>query len=315
MTTLKRLIPWTLIALAGLAAAGLAAAKPKLDPESEKFYKTGRLIMAKEENKIFLRLPDAETRKEFIADFWLKRDPDPDTPLNEFRQEFEARVDYVNKRFKEGGPGYNTDRGRVYIFLGPPDKSEEFPPQVGGTVRGFTIWWSYYDHKLAIEFTDEKNEGRYRISDYEGDLFDAMDLIKLGQFVRADDVFRKKFFKFEASYDPDAREIEIRIPSKALMFRENETGGLQVDLRFRIYIYGDGGAAKESFMDARSVVTTAAEEDSLKTVSLRFARALKPGTNFVDVIIQGKEGTKGKIRQIFEIKVAGERSREKEPHP
>ena len=315
MTPLKRLIPWTLVALAGLAAVGLAGAKMKLDAESEKFYKTGRLIMTKEENKIFQRLPDAGARKEFIADFWLKRDPDPDTPTNEFRREFEARVDFVNKRFREGGPGYNTDRGRVYIFLGPPDKVEEFPPEPGATIRGFVFWWSYYDHKLAIEFADERNDGRYRISDYTGDMFEAMDLIKLGQSIRTDDVFSKKFVKFEARYDPDSREIEVRLPSKALMFRENETGGLQVDLRFLIYIYGDGGATKESFADARSVVTTVAEEDSQKTLSFRFARTLKPGTNFVDVIIQGKEGLKGKIRQMFEIKVAGERLREKGPRP
>lgn len=306
MTTPKRSILTILIAVAALAAAGLAAARPKLDPESEKFYRTARLIMTKEETKIFQRLPDAESRKEFIADFWIKRDPDPDTTDNEYRKEFEARVEYANKRFnKEGGPGYNTDRGRVYIFMGPPNKVEDFPPQIGSSIRGFVVWWSYYDDRMAVEFTDEKGDGRYRITDYEGDFFGAMDLMKLGRYVRADDVFSRKFVKFDLVYDEASREIEIRIPAKGLMFRENETGALQVDLRFRFFVYGDGGATKESFLDARSVVTTIAEEASLKTVSLRFARTLNPGTNFVDVIIQGKEGTKGKIRQIYEIKVAG----------
>jgi GWxTD domain-containing protein len=303
MKTPKRLIPLTLIVLAGLAAAGPAVAKPKLDPESKKFYDTARLIMTREESKIFLLLPDADARKEFIEDFWLKRDPDPDTPENEYRKEFEARVEYANKRFREGGPGFNTDRGRIYIFMGPPDKFEEFSPQPGGTVRGFTIWWSYYDDKMAVEFTDQKGDGNFKVTEYVGDFFGAMDLVKLGRDVRADDVFNKKFVKFEASYDPDSREIEVRIPAKALMFRENETGAFQVDLRFRIYVYGDGGASRESFMDARTFTATNAELDNLKTVSFKFAHVLTPGTNFVDVIIQGKEGMKGKIRQIFEIKV------------
>lgn len=306
MTAPKRLLPSLLLALAALAATGLAAAKPKLDAESEKFYRTAQLIMTKEESKIFRQLPDAESRKEFIADFWLKRDPDPDTPDNEYKKEFEARVNYVNKRFnKEGGPGYNTDRGRIYIFMGPPNKVEEFPPAAGQSIRGFVIWWSYYDDKMAVEFADETGTGKYRISDTEGDFFGAMDLMKLGRYVRADDVFSGKFLKFETVYDPDAREIVVRLPTKGLMFRENDQGRLQVDLRFLIYIYADQGASKESFADARSVVATDAELDGMKTVDIRFARALKAGTNFVDVIVMGKEGMKGKIRQIVEIKVAG----------
>lgn len=292
-----------LLVLGAALAAASAAAAEKLDPESAKFYQTARLIMTKEENKIWSRLPDAESRKDFIADFWLKRDPDPDTPVNEYRQEFEARVDYATKRFKEGIPGYNTDRGRVYIFMGPPDKFEEFPPQPGSSDRGFTIWWIYYDYQLGIEFADERGDGAYKIRDYDGDFFGAMDVFKLGRNVRADDVFSKKFFKFETVYDRGSREIVVRIPAKALMFRENNEGRDQIDLVFHFYIYPDGGKSKEDFSESRSVALTPAERDGLKTVDLRFPRDLGPGANYVDVIIQGREGMKGKIRQIFEIKI------------
>lgn len=304
MTTHKRRTAAIVLALAALGVTCLAAAKPKLDPESAKFYQTARLIMTKEEAKIFQRLPDAESRKAFIADFWLKRDPDPDTPDNEFRRQFEARVDFVNRRFnKEGGPGYNTDRGRVYIFMGPPNKVEEFPAEAGSSTLGSAIWWTYYDDKMAVEFVDEKGTGRYRITNTAGDFLGAMDVMKLGSSVRADDVFTGKFVKFETVYDPAAQEIEVRLPAKSLLFRENDQGRLQADLRFLIYIYADQGAGKESFADARSVVTTDAELDRMKTFDFRFARALRAGTNYVDVIVMGKEGLKGKIRQIFEIKV------------
>jgi GWxTD domain-containing protein len=296
------LLSSVLVILASLVGTSLAA--EKLDPESEKFYRTARLIMTREETKIWNRLPDAESRKEFIADFWLKRDPDPDTAVNEYRQEFEARVEHATKRFREGVAGFNTDRGRVYIFMGPPDKTEEFFPQPGDTDRGSTIWWIYYDYELGIEFADAKGTGSYAIREYTGDFFGAMDVFKLGRSVRADDVFTKKFFKFETSYDRGSREIEVRIPTKALMFRDNAQGRLQVDLRFRFYIYPDEGKGKESFEEARAVVLTDADVQAMKTVSLRFPRELKPGTSYVDVIIQGREGTKGKIRQIFTVKVA-----------
>jgi len=304
--TMTKNRPWALwIAAAAIGLIGLAAAKPKLDPESEKFYQTARLIMTKEEARIFQKLPDAESRKEFIADFWLKRDPDPDTPTNEYKKEFDARLDYVNKRFnKEGGPGYNTDRGRVYLFMGPPDKAEEFPPEVGSQVRGFVFWWSYYDHRVAVEFTDERADGRYRITDTEGDFFGAMDLMKLGTYIRADDVFSKKFVKFEAGYDPAAGEIKVVLPVKGLMFRENDQGKSQIDLRFLIYVYREGEQGRESFTDSRSVTVTNAELEAMKTVDFRFPRRLPPGTAFIDVIVMGPEGMKGKIRQIFEIKVA-----------
>jgi len=301
----KLCLPIILVAVTAFAAAGRAASKPKLDPESEKWYRTASLIMTKEESKIFARLPDPESRKEFISDFWAKRDPDPDTPANEFKQEFEARVAHANSRFKEGGPGYNTDRGRIYIFMGPPDKFEEFFPQGDPNNRGSIIWWIYYDNHFGIEFADEKGSGKYSIRSYDGDFFGAMDLIKLGNFVRIDDVFTKKFVKFETSYDPAGREIEVRIPSNALMFRENDEGKLQIDLFFTVYIYGNGGTSKETFREVRTVVTTDGELSGMKTVTLRFARTLGPGTNFVDVIIKGPKPTSSQIRRIFEIKVAG----------
>jgi GWxTD domain-containing protein len=292
------------IVFAVLSASAFAANKPKLDPESAKFYQSARLIMTKEEIKIFSHLPDAQSRKEFIADFWLKRDPDPDTPGNEFKSEFEARVAFVNKRFgKEGGPGINTDRGRVYIFMGPPDKIEDASVQNSVATSSTVSWWIYYNHALGVEFTDKTGTGKYVITDISGDFFGAMDLMKLGPDVRADDVFAKKFVKFETVYDAAAKEIEVRLPVKGLMFRDNDQGRLEADLRFVIYVYGDGGSSKETLSDARSVVLTDAEHDSRKTVDFRFAKPLQPGTNFVDVIVMGKEGLKGKIRQIFEIKV------------
>jgi len=289
----------------GLLAAYGGGAKVVLDAESKKFYDTANMIMTREEVKIFKRLPDPESRKEFIADFWAKRDPNPDNDVNEFKVEFENRVAYVTKRFKtEGGPGWNTDRGRIYIFMGPPDKFQEDFSHGDSTVRGPILRWVYYNYMLVIEFVDEKANGQYRIRSYDGDFFGAIDILKLGAYVGTNDVFLKKIVNFNLTYDRAAGEIEVTLPTKLLNFKENEAGKFQIDLRFKFYIYEGPSLGKKTLEEERTFESTTQELGGLKTIPFRFSVSLKPGTNFVDVIIQGKQGTASKIRKLFEIKAS-----------
>ena len=289
----------------GLWATRVGGAKIKLDPESKKFYQTARLIMTREEIKIFNLLPDIESRKEFIADFWAKRDPNPDTEVNEFKVEFQNRVEYATKRFKgEGRPGYNTDRGRIHIYMGPPDKFEEFFSHGDSTVRGPILWWIYYDYQLGIEFVDEKGAGEYNIREYDGDFFGAIDIIKLGTYVGTNDVFLKKIVNFDLTYDRAAGELEVTLPTKLLNFKENDAGKFQIDLRFKFYIYEGPSLGKKTLEEERTFESTNQELGGLKTIPFRFNIPLKPGTNFVDVIIQGKQGTASKVRKLFEIKAS-----------
>ena len=288
--------------LALLAACG-GGPKLKLDPESKKFYDTANLIMTREEGKIFRLLPDPESRREFIDDFWAKRDPNPDTEVNEFKQEFESRVNYAARRYKgEGRPGWNTDRGRIHIFMGPPDKFEEFFTHGDPDVRGPILWWIYYDYQLGIEFVDARGTGEYKIREFDGDFFGAMDILKLGTYVGTKDVFLKKVVNFALTYDREAGEIVIALPAKLLNFKENDEGKFQIDLGFKFYLYEGPALAKRTLTEERSFAATNPEIEAMKTVDFRFAIRLGPGTNFVDVIIRGKEGTASKIRKLFEVK-------------
>jgi GWxTD domain-containing protein len=294
-----------LTAAAFLAAgSGRAQSGPKLDPESEKFYQSAHIIMSSEESKIWKHLPDAESRKEFIQDFWDKRNPDPDSRDNNFRMEFESRVDYANRHFKEGGLGMNTDRGRVYIFLGPPDRTEDFTNRIFSTsAQNSLIWWSYYKYGVAVEFIDQKGYGTYKINQTEGNIFEAMELYKLGQWVGPDSVFKDRVVNFNLKYDPAKQELVVLIPAKCLEVKENAEGRLQVDLDFKFYIYTEDGFKRDVFAESRFYVTSDVEYEKLGDIPFEFAHALKPGKDFVDVIVKGKEGTKGKIRKIFEVKV------------
>jgi len=67
-----------------------------LDPESKEFLSKARYIISKQERKIFLNLPPSE-REAFIEEFWKKRDPDPYTEENEFKEQYLARIEMANR--------------------------------------------------------------------------------------------------------------------------------------------------------------------------------------------------------------------------
>src|SRR5579872_1808528 len=67
-------------------------------------------IITDEERKAFKQLNTDEERQNFIEQFWLRRDPTPDTEENEFKEEHYRRIAYANERFASGIPGWKTDR-------------------------------------------------------------------------------------------------------------------------------------------------------------------------------------------------------------
>ena len=90
-----------------------------------------RYIISDEERAAFKKLSNDEERDNFIEQFWLRRDPTPDTVENEFKEEHYRRIAYANEHFAAGKPGWRTDRGEIYIKFGKPDEIEAHPS--GGT--------------------------------------------------------------------------------------------------------------------------------------------------------------------------------------
>src|SRR5689334_23463853 len=84
-------------------------------------------IITDEERAAFKKLQTDEEREQFIEQFWLRRDPTPDTVENEFKEEHYRRIAYANEHFAAGIPGWKTDRGQMYIKFGPPDEIESHP--------------------------------------------------------------------------------------------------------------------------------------------------------------------------------------------
>jgi GWxTD domain-containing protein len=108
-----------------------------------------------------LRRAGPPDRNRLWREFWRNTDPNPKTPQNEQLDEYFTRVATANAQIKdEGVPGWRTERGEVFITIGPPDEITEANP--GPQAR--IIRWTYTNHRLALFFIDESGFGRYRLS-------------------------------------------------------------------------------------------------------------------------------------------------------
>jgi len=136
-------------------------------------------IITDEERQAFRRLATDEEREQFIEQFWLRRDPTPDSAENEFKEEHYRRIAYANERFASGIPGWKTDRGRIYIAYGPADEVESHPSggtyerpieEGGGTTSTFPFekwryrWIEGIGTDVMIEFVDPTMTGEYRMT-------------------------------------------------------------------------------------------------------------------------------------------------------
>jgi GWxTD domain-containing protein len=136
-------------------------------------------IITDEERAAYKSLVSDAQHEAFIHDFWLKRDPTPGTPENEFKEEHYRRIAYANEHFPSYVPGWKTDRGRVYITFGAPDEIEDHsnggtyqrPASEGGgeiTTVPFQQWrYNYIDgvgSNIIIEFIDPTYTNEWRMT-------------------------------------------------------------------------------------------------------------------------------------------------------
>ena len=129
-------------------------------------------IITDAEKELFINLPNEEERGKFIANFWKRRDPEPATAENEFKLDYYRRIALANKFFGSGGiEGWRTDRGRIYIILGPPNEIQhDMSPSSSYTsvFHGPREIWNYWNlpnprlpYSLEFVFVDKLGTGNY----------------------------------------------------------------------------------------------------------------------------------------------------------
>ena len=97
------------------------------------------LIATEQELRRIRRVEDLNERRRLLMDFWLVRDPTPNTGVNEFRDEFYSLLMYANERYSiQRVDGWETDRGRVLIKYGRPSAIEQHQYDRG--FKPYEIW-------------------------------------------------------------------------------------------------------------------------------------------------------------------------------
>lgn len=162
-------------------------------------------IITRAEKEVFLSLPNEAARGQFIESFWKRRDPDPATPVNEYKEEYYRRIGVANRLFGTSGiAGWRTERGRFFILLGPPHEVQrDFNV---ADARGFNTvtkeTWQYWGlpnpklpYNVELAFVDRTGSGDYVLErDFQseegvksGDMrnltfqFDAMEILAEAQ--------------------------------------------------------------------------------------------------------------------------------------
>lgn len=160
-------------------------------------------IITPEERRSFLHLSTNEEREQFIEAFWQRRNPDPDSPENTFKEEHYRRIAYANEHFASGIPGWKTDRGKIYIMWGPPDEIDSHP--TGGT------WDRPMDQGGGETTTYPYEDWRYRYLEGQG----------LGENVELEFVDPTSTGEYHLSMDPSEKDALLMVPGAGLTLAES----------------------------------------------------------------------------------------------
>jgi GWxTD domain-containing protein len=221
-----------------------------LSPEHGDFLSKVRYIITKKERKLFLNLPLFE-KENFIKEFWKKRDPDPETEVNEFKERYFKRIEEANHLFKEGGtPGWLQDRGRIYILLGPPEGREQYPTGYTFDGRPMEIWYYGFYPIIFIDYS--------YIGDYELYLLSAQhvaQLLKASIDLKPEVKMEGLIFDFDLNLEklPGSKiNVQIKVPYKNIWLVERDDK-LETILLLSLEVFSDSKKKVWDFNEEYSI--------------------------------------------------------------
>jgi GWxTD domain-containing protein len=118
--------------------------------ELNDLFEKSKYIATNAEIDSYNKLTTLIGKRRFMYEFWKSRDADPSTPRNEFYQDYLKRLAYCQTKFSTPGqPGWQSDRGRVYLTYGVPSEIDKYPNQ--NDMKPYEIW-HYNDIEGGVIF-------------------------------------------------------------------------------------------------------------------------------------------------------------------
>ena len=267
--------------------------------ETEKdFISKVRYIITKPEKKMFYKLATTEERKEFIEDFWKKRDPDPSTEENEYKEEYYTLIEEANHLFKdEKKQGWLTDRGRVFILLGPPELRRFRPGTINSSVnpnsiydKPYEVW--YYGF-YPIIFVDRFENGSFELTPLGAQhiatiLRTAMDWKpKIGNAGPGGKIPLDFNLKITSNKEGKVT-VHVKVPYKNILFQQDKKGNFFVLLTLKVDVFTPKNKKVHSFSEDYSIKMTADELKAGEVYPIDTSFTLESGQYEVRTILESK---------------------------
>jgi len=273
-----------------------------MPPEDRQFLSEVRYLISKKEKNIFIRTHSDE-RTQFIEDFWKQRDPDPTTAENEFRAEYYRRIDFANHLFRGGDSGWLSDRGRIYILLGEPERRDVFPSGYSFYDPPVEIW--YYGF-FPIIFVDYQREGFYKLEPSSARRLSMINVAQ--QQLKPPGIARNvRQFDFVLTLQADApgeARLVFEVPYRVTNLVQNEqSGALETRIKLKVLVIN---AAGETVLEKEELHPVSVDRNKLeqlaKTFTIEFALKLPPGQYTAKATLENT-ADRSQVQKEIKIKI------------
>jgi GWxTD domain-containing protein len=288
-------------------------------------------IITNAERKAFLSLATDDERDQFIEQFWQQRNPEPGFPdtHNSFKEEHYRRIAYANEHLTKDMPGWQSDRGRVYITWGPPDEIQIGPSENQRLAR-WEVWRYRYlegvGENVELQFVDTlagdyrlrtapelvatltdmpqvwQNEGFHGTGVVTGSVaasvgFKALEAVVVARVVRNDVLFSYDFDYSPVTHFTTLVPLTIEVPESEL---RKETGEQEETPRLNLFcrITNSKGRVVETIYDwFPHSSASSTPGDSARAFSLRKSIPLRPDSYDLSIVVCSPKS--GKVGSVF----------------
>ena len=284
-----------------LTSCHFSRLKRDLSPEHKEFLSEVRYIITGKEKKVFLNLPDAEIAH-FIQEFWKKRDPDPETEINEFKDGYYKLIEEANHLFREGStPGWLQDRGRIYILLGPPEDRYIYPMGYQFYDNPSEVW--YYGY-FPIIFVDYSFAGYYELVPISAR--HVATLLRAQMNLKPEVKMEGVIFDFDVNLEKIADnqiKVQIKIPYKNLWLVEKDEK-LITTLLLNLEVFSDLKKKVWNFKEKYSISIDESEimETLDKNYEIPVEINLSKGNYRMNILLENKTDGR-KVKKTIEFNI------------